>query len=74
VAGITDLITAIGDENIIFQKLSNSMTQYKLSKKHGDGEITFCTDPSNIDEGKEAIIVWVDKKLFNECLTEVTKR
>ncbi len=72
-AGLTDLIKSIGDENIDFQLLSKCASRYKENKKHSDYEVTFITASNKVTSGKEAIIVWVDKSLFNDKLSEINK-
>lgn len=70
-AGLTDLIKSIGDENIDFQLLSGCVSRYKENKKHGDHEITFITASDKVTSGKEAVIVWVDKELFDKKLNNL---
>jgi hypothetical protein len=72
-AGLTDLIKSIGDENIDFQLLSKCANRYKENKKHKDHEITFITASEKVTSGKEAIIVWVDKDLFDNKFREINK-
>ena len=72
-AGLTDLIKNIGDENIDFQLLSKCASRYKENKKHGDYEVTFITASEKVTRGKEAIIVWIDKDLFDSKLNEINK-
>ncbi|QDP63219.1 MAG: hypothetical protein Unbinned1520contig1002_17 [Prokaryotic dsDNA virus sp.] len=72
-AGLTDLIKSIGDENIDFQLLSKCASRYKVNKKHGDHEVTFITASDKVTSGKEAIIVWVDKEIFDDKLNEINK-
>lgn len=63
--GLTDLITAIGDENVSVQFLSKSVVGSKDKKR--DTEVTFATNEINTNDvfkglaEKEAIIVWVDR-------------
>lgn len=73
-AGLTDLIAEIGDENIEFQQLSQCMTKFKSNKTHGDCEVTFATGRDKIDSGKEAVVIWVDKELFYSSLANVKAR
>ena len=62
---LTDLITAIGDENITVQILSAAVVGSK--DKKNDTEVTFSTTEiktHDIYKGlpdKEAIIIWVDR-------------
>jgi hypothetical protein len=71
-AGLTELIARIGDENMEFQKLSQSMLCFKSNKKHGDCEVTFATAMENIHNDKEAVIVWVDKEVLRTSLDKIT--
>jgi hypothetical protein len=70
-AGLTDLIAEIGDDNIEFQQLSQCMLGFKSSKKHGDCEVRFATGRDKIDSGKEAVVIWVDKDVFHSALAKV---
>ena len=71
--GLTDLIKSIGDENIDFQLLSKCASRYKANKRHNVHEITFITASDKVTSGKEAIIAWVDKSLFDDKLSEINK-
>ena len=72
-AGLTDLIKSLGDDNLDFQLLSKCANRYKENRKHKDHEITFITASEKVTTGKEAIIVWVDKDLFTAKLSEINK-
>lgn len=68
---ITDLLTAIGSENISLQYLTNCMTDIK--EKKGESLITFCTKaitPLNVvdNTGVLGIILWVDRDLMRQRL------
>lgn len=73
-AGLTDLIKSIGDESIDFQLLSKSIKSYKENKKYNDHEVTFITASDKITSEKEAVILWVDKDLFNTKLNEIKNK
>ena len=73
-AGLTDLIGAIGDERIEFQLLNTSYKSMRLNAKHKDAEVTFITSEQNLEQGKEAIIVWVDRDVLNDELERLKKQ
>lgn len=71
---ITDLLTAIGSDNIKFQYLTTCMEGIKSAK--GRNLITFGTDaltPSDAvrDTGPRGLIAWVDKDLMRQRLDEL---
>ena len=59
---ISDLINEIGSENISFQLLSKSIVSIKESTDNTT--VSFVTD-ADLDE--EALVLWVDKDVFNEA-------
>ncbi|ELR5271181.1 hypothetical protein V6478_001189 [Providencia rettgeri] len=59
---ISDLINEIGSENISFQLLSKTITAIKESTDNTT--VSFVTD-ADLDE--EALVLWVDKDVFNEA-------
>lgn len=67
---LTKVLSNIGDENISYQNLQNSIKTVKTKKL--ESEITFYTDQLNAnqwlsDSGKVGLVVWVDKgDLSNE--------
>ncbi|MGQ4688997.1 hypothetical protein ACUIHB_00270 [Aeromonas veronii] len=71
---ITDLLGAIGSENIRFQPLSACLLDIKAKSR--DTEITFVTDaikPVDVfaNTGPSGLILWVDSKLYNQQLNEL---
>ena len=73
-AGITDLISKIGDDNIEFQILDSSITNIKSVK--GGSKIEFITSqitPSDVamNTGKRCLIVWVDGDVFSQALRDI---
>jgi hypothetical protein len=71
--GIAELVADIGNENIEFQLLSQSITKFKTNENHNDHEITFAAGCDKMDSGKQAIIIWCDKGKFNNSLEKMTK-
>ncbi|XVH58386.1 hypothetical protein RYX27_19500 [Providencia hangzhouensis] len=59
---ISDLINEIGSENISVQLLSKTITAIKESTDNTT--VSFVTD-ADLDE--EALVLWVDKDVFNEA-------
>ncbi len=68
---IVDVIEEIGADNLLYQKLSNNMTQYNYKPRSNMGEVTFVTDPSNVDQGKEALILWIDKEVLSSAFDKI---
>ena len=71
---ITDLLTAIGSDNIKYQYLVNCMENIKAGK--GRTIITFGTDAITTTEvalntGPRALIIWVDGELMSQRLREL---
>jgi len=71
--GIAELITELGNDNLEYQLLSQSIVKFKLNKKHGDHEITFVSGREKIDSGKQAIIIWCDKEEIEKALVKVNR-
>lgn len=66
------------EENVKVQFLSTSLVKSVDKKKTQDTEVTFATaenDTNGIysNQGKEAIIVWVDRDEFNNAMNEINK-
>ncbi|HEM6924057.1 hypothetical protein EX227_12560 [Providencia rettgeri] len=59
---ISDLINEIGSENISVQLLSKTIVSIKESTDNTT--VSFVTD-ADLDE--EALVLWVDKDVFNEA-------
>ena len=71
---ITDLLTAIGSDNIKYQCLINCMENIKAGK--GRTIITFGTDAitatdAALNTGPRALIIWVDGELMSQRLREL---
>lgn len=67
---LTQLLSAIGDDNIEFQRLSTSFRELKRSLPNRVTYVSFGT-PGQLVNGildgtKEALIVWVDKARLSE--------
>lgn len=75
IVGITDLLHAIGADNITFQVLENSMDGATVKKK-GPTSITFLTDavtPTDVvnGTGPRGLVLWVDRELMSEKLSKL---
>ncbi|MCZ0752545.1 hypothetical protein [Aeromonas enteropelogenes] len=71
---ITDLLTAIGSDNIKFQYLATCMEGIKGAK--GRNLITFGTDaltPSDVvlNTGPSGLIIWVEGDLIRQSLSDI---
>ncbi|EMB3082931.1 hypothetical protein U8233_002944 [Providencia rettgeri] len=66
---ISDLINEIGSENISLQLLSKSIVSIKESTDNTT--VSFVTD-ADLDE--EALVLWVDKDVFNEACAMLKAR
>ncbi|MFM5223934.1 hypothetical protein ACET93_01825 [Aeromonas veronii] len=71
---ITDLLTAIGSDNIKFQYLATCMDGIKGAK--GRNLITFGTDaltPSDValNAGPSGLIIWVEGDLMRQSLSDI---
>ncbi|HEM6870808.1 hypothetical protein SGI36_20670 [Providencia rettgeri] len=66
---ISDLINEIGSENISLQLLSKSIVSIKESTDNTT--VSFVTD-ADLDE--EALVLWVDKDVFNEAYAMLKAR
>ena len=73
-SGIVELLGLIGNENIEFQMLDNSMTNIKQTKRYAKVEfITGAISASDValNTGKRGIIVWVDCDKLEGAFAEV---
>ena len=71
---ITELLQAVGSENIRFQSMSTSMEHINVKK--GVTIVSFATDaitPTDVvmGGGPSGIIIWVDQDLLRERLDEL---
>lgn len=57
-AGLTDLIRELGDENTEFQLLNSSILNKVEKRATNDCEITFCSGLDKMSSKKQAVIVW----------------
>lgn len=69
--GITELLTAIGDDNIQFQNLDHCASDLNYSAKKGT-KITFGTEQPVSLEGTEklGLVVWLDRKTVAEAIAK----
>ena len=72
---LSELITRIGDENVIFQLLADSTTNVNTNKK-GVSLITFATDQTNAtavlhDDGKIGFVVWFPRPAFEAATKDL---
>lgn len=73
-SGFIELLSKIGNENIEYQMLTNSITSIKQTKKHAKVEfITNAITASDIalDTAKKGIIIWVDGEILKIALSEI---
>lgn len=68
---LTSVLSSIGDSNMQFQLISESLIHSKDKIKTKDTEITFATNQTNTanlynDDGKVGVVVWVDKDDWNK--------
>ena len=71
---VTELLIALGDENVRFQPLDQCAIRLDWSRKSG-GKITFGTDQNIIPgEGTEqlGLVVWLDRKLVAAAIAKAT--
>ena len=71
---ITDLLTAVGSDNIRFQDVMSSMENIKSSK--GATIISFATDamsPGDVvtGSGPKGLVLWIDQSLMQQRLNEL---
>tara|TARA_R110000850_G_C9738590_1_gene444124 strand:- start:111 stop:344 length:234 start_codon:yes stop_codon:yes gene_type:complete len=69
-AGISDLVRELGDENIEFQLLNQSLKSKQVKGKKNDkySEFSFHATPDKMEDDREAIIIWTTVKDFNAAL------
>ncbi|WNL63661.1 hypothetical protein ST4_103 [Aeromonas phage ST4] len=72
---ITDLLTAVGSDNINFQVLATSLQSIKGGKKNGVA-VTFLTDALTVSDvaknsGPCGLILWLDGKRMDSCLQDL---
>lgn len=66
--GLTELVTSVGDENILIQGLNASMT--RIDENEGRTEIAFVTDQTTVDEIKNntqkmfGIVMWIPVEMM----------
>lgn len=71
---ITDLLTAVGSDNIRFQDVMSSMENIKSSK--GTTIISFATDAMSpcdavAGSGPKGLVLWIDQILMQQRLSEL---
>ena len=71
---ITDLLTAVGSDNIRFQDVMSSMENIKSRK--GATIISFATDamsPGDVvtGSGPKGLVLWIDQSLMKQRLNEL---
>jgi hypothetical protein len=75
-AGISELVSAIGKENIQYQFLDHSID--KFQRRRQVNEITFVTDqqldPSGNRMDRAGIVLWVPRDQFEAKLKELTSK
>lgn len=73
--GIVKVLEIIGDDNIKYQNLNNSLVRAKVNRKHNDTEITFCTDVDFLNDDSKVVglVVWVDADKLQSAVKAVSK-
>jgi hypothetical protein len=65
---LSELITAVGDDNIIFQTLETDMHSANIFKS--EGRVTFCTSPRMVADMLKSerqytgLVVWIPNALM----------
>lgn len=75
-AGIIELLSTIGEDNLKVQSLHTCMETAKYDGKKGETKVTFLTQepgPMDLCEKKTALIVWMDSDKFNSTLANLNK-
>ena len=72
---IVKLLEKVGDDNIEFQNLRQSLTGVKVVK--GANEVSFVTDnltPDDImhETGKVGLVIWVDEDVISKAMATLT--
>lgn len=72
-AGLSDLVKELGDENIEFQLLNQSLKSKEIKGRKNDkySSFTFHATPEKMSDHREAIIIWTTVDEFNEALARV---
>lgn len=71
---LTRLLSVIGDENISYQHLENSILRTKINKRHGDCEITFATEYDILNGcGKTGLVIWVDTDKLKSSMENMSQ-
>lgn len=73
-AGLSDLIKELGDENTEFQLLNHSLLSKVEKKSTKDCEITFCASPDKMNINSQAIIIWTSVDDLDRALKSVSKK
>lgn len=72
---MTDLLVALGNDNIGFQNLDQSLTKADWSAKSGVAKITFETEQPLSPEGPEklGLVLWLDRSLVSETMARLKR-
>lgn len=71
---LSELIAAVGDDNVQFQNLDNDIV--RLTTKNGHSEITFGTQmPAALSETvKLGLVIWLDREAVTKVTTAAYER
>lgn len=75
-AGLVEVLTIIGDENISHQQLGGCITSVKDKKRDKCTEISFVTDAITTTEiarrtGKVGIVIWIDRDQYQRVFDKI---
>lgn len=75
-SGISELLSVIGNDNIEYQILANSIVDVKVSKRDKCNHVKFATNnmsPNDLisGNGKVGIVIWVSQDDFNSALQNI---
>lgn len=76
--GIAELIAELGNENINYQVINQSIINIEDKKKTNDTEITFATNELSASDvafgqGKTGLILWVDADMLEQAVNKINE-
>lgn len=71
---LSELITAVGDDNVMFQNLDNDIVRLS-TKSNGQSEITFGTKAATDLNGtqKLGLVIWLDRDAVEKATKEINR-
>lgn len=72
---LTELVNAIGDDNIKVQSIDGSLVKSADKKRTKDTELTIATDQITTNDalnqtGKVGLVIWIDRKEFTKLIQQ----